>query len=258
MTGKVRDDNDDGYGSSSRGRGPSNGRAPGPGNYHPINQNLLFGARNSDGDDSGGSGVNKPFVLPTGGGGDDKKQRNAAGAKYVCVSVWHSFFLVKVLHFADWMDYCSSKQPPSAEPDEDIDPRLKSCDPELIAKIEMEIVDNGDPITFDDIGKVHEAFCCWVVGERFILTSFFWPLVLAAGLRFAKKCVNELVIWPMARPDIFTGLRALPKGETPCTALHCSRWLRWLGSTCSTRTHTHTECLEQVCSCSDHRARGKR
>ncbi|KAF1787821.1 P-loop containing nucleoside triphosphate hydrolase [Phytophthora cactorum] len=33
-----------------------------------------------------------------------------------------------------------------------------------------------------------------------------------AGLQFAKKCVNELVIWPMARPDIFTGLRSLPKG----------------------------------------------
>uniref|UniRef100_K3X2J1 AAA+ ATPase domain-containing protein n=1 Tax=Globisporangium ultimum (strain ATCC 200006 / CBS 805.95 / DAOM BR144) TaxID=431595 RepID=K3X2J1_GLOUD len=77
-----------------------------------------------------------------------------------------------------------SKQAAPPEVDEDIDPRLRSCDPELIAKIEMEIVDNGDPIAFDDI----------------------------AGLKFAKKCVNELVIWPMARPDIFTGLRALPKG----------------------------------------------
>lgn len=83
VTGKIRDDDDDGYGSSSRGRGPSNGRAPGPGNYHPINQNLLFGAsaKNSGGEDSNGSGVNKPFVLPTGGNGDDKKQRNAAGTK---------------------------------------------------------------------------------------------------------------------------------------------------------------------------------
>ncbi|OWZ24141.1 Fidgetin [Phytophthora megakarya] len=77
-----------------------------------------------------------------------------------------------------------SNQAPLPSEDENIDPRLKSCDPELIEKIEMEIVDNGDPITFDDI----------------------------AGLQFAKKCVNELVIWPMARPDIFTGLRSLPKG----------------------------------------------
>jgi hypothetical protein len=69
--------------------------------------------------------------------------------------------------------------------EDDVDPRLKSCDQELIAKIEMEIVDAGDPISFDDI----------------------------AGLHFAKKCVHELVLWPMARPDIFTGLRSLPKGN---------------------------------------------
>lgn len=35
----------------------------------------------------------------------------------------------------------------------------------------------------------------------------------SAGLQFAKKCVNELVVWPMARPDIFKGLRTLPKGK---------------------------------------------
>lgn len=70
------------------------------------------------------------------------------------------------------MWFCSGKQPPSTEPEEDIDPRLKSCDPELIAKIEMEIVDNGDPITFDDIGKVHETLCCCVVIQMLTLTSF--------------------------------------------------------------------------------------
>jgi hypothetical protein len=45
----------------------------------------------------------------------------------------------------------SSKQANPPE-DDNIDPRLKSCDPELIEKIEMEIVDSGDPVTFDDIG----------------------------------------------------------------------------------------------------------
>ena len=34
-----------------------------------------------------------------------------------------------------------------------------------------------------------------------------------AGLGFAKKAVIELVVWPMKRPDLFTGLRALPKGR---------------------------------------------
>lgn len=33
-----------------------------------------------------------------------------------------------------------------------------------------------------------------------------------AGLEFAKRCVMEAVVWPMKRPDIFTGLRGPPKG----------------------------------------------
>ena len=70
--------------------------------------------------------------------------------------------------------------------DENVDPRLKGCDPKLIEKIELEIVDHGEPIRFEDI----------------------------SGLQFAKQCVNELVIYPMLRPDICTGLRCLPKGTT--------------------------------------------
>ena len=33
-----------------------------------------------------------------------------------------------------------------------------------------------------------------------------------AGLEFAKSTVKEIVIAPMLRPDIFTGLRAPPRG----------------------------------------------
>ncbi|KAG0410473.1 hypothetical protein HPB47_012396 [Ixodes persulcatus] len=33
-----------------------------------------------------------------------------------------------------------------------------------------------------------------------------------AGLEFAKQSVKEMVVWPMLRPDIFTGLRQPPKG----------------------------------------------
>mmetsp|Transcript_29334 Transcript_29334/g.51489 ORF Transcript_29334/g.51489 Transcript_29334/m.51489 type:complete len:291 (-) Transcript_29334:70-942(-) len=33
-----------------------------------------------------------------------------------------------------------------------------------------------------------------------------------AGLQFAKKCVQEIVVWPMLRPDLFKGLRGPPKG----------------------------------------------
>lgn len=32
-----------------------------------------------------------------------------------------------------------------------------------------------------------------------------------AGLEFAKKTINEIIIWPMLRPDIFKGIRAPPR-----------------------------------------------
>jgi fidgetin-like protein 1 len=33
-----------------------------------------------------------------------------------------------------------------------------------------------------------------------------------AGLEFAKKTIQEIIIWPMLRPDIFKGIRAPPRG----------------------------------------------
>jgi SpoVK/Ycf46/Vps4 family AAA+-type ATPase len=33
-----------------------------------------------------------------------------------------------------------------------------------------------------------------------------------AGLNEAKRSITEIVVWPMQRPDIFTGLRRPPKG----------------------------------------------
>lgn len=33
-----------------------------------------------------------------------------------------------------------------------------------------------------------------------------------AGLASAKKTINEIIIWPMLRPDIFKGIRAPPRG----------------------------------------------
>ncbi|KAL3808516.1 hypothetical protein ACHAXA_008337 [Cyclostephanos tholiformis] len=68
--------------------------------------------------------------------------------------------------------------------DEELPEELRGLDKELIEKINNEIVDTGEQVTFDDI----------------------------AGLKHAKQTVNELVIMPMIRPDLFTGLRACPKG----------------------------------------------
>lgn len=64
------------------------------------------------------------------------------------------------------------------------DERLKNIDPKMIEAIRNEIMDHGSPIHWDDI----------------------------AGLQFAKTTIQEIVVWPMLRPEIFTGLRRPPKG----------------------------------------------
>ena len=64
------------------------------------------------------------------------------------------------------------------------DERLQGLDPEIVERILVEILEQRVNITWDDI----------------------------AGLEFAKDTVKEIVIAPMLRPDIFTGLRAPPRG----------------------------------------------
>uniref|UniRef100_T1JG46 Fidgetin-like protein 1 n=1 Tax=Strigamia maritima TaxID=126957 RepID=T1JG46_STRMM len=61
---------------------------------------------------------------------------------------------------------------------------LKNIEPRMIEMIENEIMDHGSPVSWDDI----------------------------AGLEFAKAEIKEVIIWPMLRPDLFTGLRSVPKG----------------------------------------------
>ncbi|XP_066246828.1 fidgetin-like protein 1 isoform X2 [Euwallacea similis] len=65
-----------------------------------------------------------------------------------------------------------------------VDERLKNIEPKMIELIMAEIVDKGPNISWNDI----------------------------AGLEFAKSSIQESVIWPLLRPDIFTGLRRPPKG----------------------------------------------
>ncbi|XP_018570438.1 fidgetin-like protein 1 [Anoplophora glabripennis] len=66
----------------------------------------------------------------------------------------------------------------------DVDNRLKNIEPKMIELIKSEIMDCGPNIHWNDI----------------------------AGLTFAKMAIQEAVVWPMLRPDIFTGLRRPPKG----------------------------------------------
>ena len=69
-------------------------------------------------------------------------------------------------------------------PEELQDERYKNLDPRMVECIENEIMERQLNITWDDI----------------------------AGLEFAKKTINEIIIWPMLRPDIFKGIRAPPRG----------------------------------------------
>ena len=68
-------------------------------------------------------------------------------------------------------------------PDGETDPRYKNIDPKMVEMVENEIMDTGEPVEWDDI----------------------------AGLEFAKATVKEIVVYPLLRPDIFTGLRGPPK-----------------------------------------------
>jgi len=64
------------------------------------------------------------------------------------------------------------------------DERYKNLDPHMVECIENEIMDKNSNVKWDDI----------------------------AGLEKAKKIINEIIIWPMLRPDIFKGIRAPPRG----------------------------------------------
>ncbi|KAG2378076.1 hypothetical protein C9374_008698 [Naegleria lovaniensis] len=61
---------------------------------------------------------------------------------------------------------------------------LSHLSPKLIETIANEILDSSISVTWDDI----------------------------AGLKYAKNSVQEAVIWPLMRPDLFFGLRRPPKG----------------------------------------------
>ena len=64
------------------------------------------------------------------------------------------------------------------------DPLLKGIDPKILETIKLEIIDSTKDLTWNDI----------------------------AGLGMAKETIHEAVVLPLIRPDLFTGLRSIPKG----------------------------------------------
>ena len=64
------------------------------------------------------------------------------------------------------------------------DERYKGLDPQLVEKIEGDILQKSPSVTWNEI----------------------------AGLDFAKKTIKEIIILPLMRPDIFKGIRTPSKG----------------------------------------------
>uniref|UniRef100_A0A6V7IA90 AAA+ ATPase domain-containing protein n=1 Tax=Bracon brevicornis TaxID=1563983 RepID=A0A6V7IA90_9HYME len=64
------------------------------------------------------------------------------------------------------------------------DEKLKNIDERMIELIKNEIMESGAKVEWDEV----------------------------AGLTQVKKIIKEIVVYPMLRPDIFTGLRRPPKG----------------------------------------------
>ncbi|KPA75181.1 putative katanin-like proteinserine peptidase Clan SJ family S16 [Leptomonas pyrrhocoris] len=72
-------------------------------------------------------------------------------------------------------------------PDGSVPPILLPLDPKLVTQVAMEILDGGAgarQVGWDDI----------------------------AGLQHAKASVEEAIVWPLRRPDLFVGLRDPPRG----------------------------------------------
>lgn len=68
--------------------------------------------------------------------------------------------------------------------DGDLPEKLRNLEPHLIEHISNEIMDKDPNVRWDDI----------------------------AGLEYAKKCVTEMVVWPLLRPDLFRGCRSPGRG----------------------------------------------
>ncbi|XP_073127339.1 ATPase family AAA domain-containing protein FIGL1 [Henckelia pumila] len=69
-------------------------------------------------------------------------------------------------------------------PDGELPEKLRNLEPRLIEHVSNEIMDRDPNVRWNDI----------------------------AGLEHAKKCVTEMVIWPLLRPDIFKGCRSPGRG----------------------------------------------
>lgn len=182
-----------GYGGrSSRGGAGSYGGGGGRGGYHPLTAGRGIGntgnKRSYSGPRGGGVGLSRPA-----------KRSNTNNPAYQPP-------------FAR-RDQCDEDDGQSAGGHQAVDPggaealgekSLKGIDEDLVEKIKNEIMEHNPNGEF---GRTR-AFS--TVADGLARPAVAWEDV--AGLEFAKDAINESLIWPMKRPDLFTGLRAAVKG----------------------------------------------
>lgn len=97
-------------------------------------------------------------------------------------------------------------------PDGELPERLRNLEPRLIEHVSNEIMDRDPNVRWGDIGNMILLvllLLSYFVAFFTLLIYFFNAI---AGLEHAKKCVTEMVIWPLLRPDIFKGCRSPGRG----------------------------------------------
>nr|CAD7197869.1 unnamed protein product [Timema douglasi] len=80
-------------------------------------------------------------------------------------------------------------------------PALKGVDPKLAQIILDEILEGGSPIHWEDIA-----------GQEIPLSNCDLYLDTISHLQVAKQALQEMVIYPALRPELFTGLRTPSRG----------------------------------------------
>lgn len=103
-------------------------------------------------------------------------------------------------------------------PDGELPEKLRNLEPRLIEHVSNEIMDRDPNVRWDDIGNFNASNFIW----HFNFMAYYYPGTdsdllsypdnVVAGLEHAKKCVTEMVIWPLLRPDIFKGCRSPGRG----------------------------------------------
>eukprot|EP00347_Sterkiella_histriomuscorum_P022391 403330656 len=129
---------------------------------------------NNQGRQPGIGGPRRKFVVPT-------KEQNSKGSGGGQAGGFHPGRSV-MQHMLN--NGTNQEEKKEGDIDIQLDDRYKNLDQRMVELIENEIMERQLDVDWNDI----------------------------AGLEYAKKIIQEIIIWPMQRPDLFKGLRAPPRG----------------------------------------------